>query len=317
MNIQVDANGKLRHLLTIEGINRQHILALIERAKTFLVGKDLVRDPKPTLDNKIIANLFFEPSTRTRCSFELAAKRLGATVINVDVIKSSVTKGEALLDTAKTLLAMGVDGLVIRHYQELAPEKIARELMREIAIINAGDGQHAHPTQALLDMMTIQLNKGEFEHLSVAIVGDIAHSRVARSDVQALATLGVNDIRIVGPESLIPEDIAQFNANVFHSLEEGIRDADVVIALRIQHERIQTVLTMSDKDYFQRFGLNKNTLGYAKPDALIMHPGPINRDVEIATEVADGPRSLILDQVRNGVAMRMAVMETLLARRET
>lgn len=313
MNIQIDSKGKIRHFLSIDGINRGHLLELMATAQGFLTADgDIIHAPT-VLAGKTIANLFFEPSTRTRCSFEIAAKNLGAQVINFTSATSSLKKGESLSDTVQTLVAMGVDALVIRHQESRAPEKIARNLLRDIPVINAGDGIHAHPSQALLDMLTISRHKANFRDLSVAIIGDISHSRVARSDVQALMTLEVSDIRLVGPHKLIPNDLAQLGLPIYTQLEKGVRDVDVIICLRIQHERMQDELDMSATDYYQQFGLTKRSLGFAKPNAIVMHPMPMNRGVEIESAVADGDRSVIFEQVRNGIVARMAILQTLLA----
>ena len=247
-------------------------------------------------------------STRTRTTFEIAAKRLSADVFNLDIARSSTAKGETLLDTIANLSAMAADIFVVRHSESGAPYLIARNVAPHVHVINAGDGRHAHPTQGLLDMLTIRHHKGGFENLRVAIVGDVLHSRVARSDIHALLTLGCPEVRVVGPQTLVPANLAGMGVRVFHSLTEGIKDCDVVIALRLQNERMSGALLPSSQEYFKRFGITTEKLQYAKPDAIVMHPGPINRGVEIDSAVADGPHSVILQQVTFGIAVRMAAM---------
>lgn len=272
-------------------------------------------DPNPILKNKVIANLFAENSTRTRCSFEIGAQKLGAYVLNFDTTSSSIQKGESLLDTVDNLAAMGVNLFVVRHSEVGMPAKLAEHLGIRAAVINAGDGTNEHPTQAMLDMLTIHRHKANFSKLSVAIVGDIQHSRVARSVCFALNTLGVSDIRLVGPLLLLPEKTALPSPHIqlHHHLSQGIADADVIMMLRIQHERFQQNETAFNlNEYIANYGLNAEALKQAKPDAIVMHPGPINRGVEITSEVADGPQSVILEQPKLGVAMRMAIMENAL-----
>ncbi|AFJ03090.1 Aspartate carbamoyltransferase [Methylophaga frappieri] len=262
----------------------------------------------PLLRGKTIINLFFENSTRTRSTFELAAKRLSADVMNFNISTSATAKGESLLDTLHNLEAMHTDMFVVRHNQSGAAEFIAQHVAPHVSVINAGDGCHAHPTQAMLDMFTIRRHKGQFADLRVAIVGDILHSRVARSQIQALATLGVGEIRVIGPQTLLPRDCQTMGVHVFHDLASGLEGVDVVIMLRLQLERMQGALLPSAREYYRCFGLTAEKLRHAKPDAIVMHPGPINRGVEIASAVADGPQSVILEQVTHGIAIRMAVM---------
>jgi aspartate carbamoyltransferase catalytic subunit len=262
----------------------------------------------PLLRGKSVFNLFFENSTRTRTTFEIAAKRLSADVINLDIARSSTAKGESLLDTIANLSAMHADMFVVRHAESGAPYLIAQHVAPHVHVVNAGDGRHAHPTQGLLDMYTIRHFKGDFTGLTVAIVGDIVHSRVARSDIHALTTLGVPEIRAVGPKTLVPNDLAAMGVRVCHDMAEGIRDADVIIMLRLQNERMSGAMLPSAGEFFKSFGLTPEKLALARPDAIVMHPGPINRGVEIDSAVADGDHSVILPQVTFGIAVRMAVM---------
>jgi aspartate carbamoyltransferase catalytic subunit len=255
--------------------------------------------------------LFFEPSTRTRTTFEIAAKRLSADVVNLNIATSSQTKGETLLDTVANLTAMHADMFVVRHAQSGAAHLIARHVGPHIHVINAGDGRHAHPTQALLDMFTIRHYKGDFTHLRVAIVGDILHSRVARSEIHALTTLGVPEVRVIGPRTLLPRFVETLGVQVFHDMEAGLRDVDVVVMLRLQNERMNGALLPSAGEFFKHYGLTLEKLARAKPDAIVMHPGPMNRGVEIDSAVADGRQSVILPQVTFGIAVRMAVMAIL------
>lgn len=308
MNHQLTESGHLRHFLSIEGLNKALLTEIMDRAEQFSSITNRQVKKVPLLRGKTIVNLFFENSTRTRTTFELAAKRLSADVMNLNINTSSASKGESLLDTLHNLQAMHSDMFVVRHNQSGAAEFIAQNVAPHVSVVNAGDGCHAHPTQAMLDMFTIRRHKGEFEQLSVAIVGDILHSRVARSQIQALATLGVKDIRVVGPKTLLPSDCDSLGVNVFHDMESGLDNVDVVITLRLQFERMQGALLPSAAEYFECYGLTDKTLSYAKPDAIVMHPGPINRGVEIASTVADGPQSVILEQVTHGIAVRMAVM---------
>jgi aspartate carbamoyltransferase catalytic subunit len=312
---QLNEHGELRHLLTIEGLSRDMIHHILDTAATFVGVSD--RDVKkvPLLRGVSVFNLFFENSTRTRTTFEIAAKRLSADVVNLNINTSSASKGESLLDTIDNLVAMHADMFVVRHAQSGAPFLIAEHINRtrgsEVHVINAGDGRHAHPTQGLLDMYTIRHFKKDFTQLRVAIVGDVLHSRVARSDIAALTTLGVPELRVIGPRTLLPGGIEQMGARVFTDMREGLRDVDVIIMLRLQNERMRGALLPSAQEYFKHYGLTEEKLALARPDAIVMHPGPMNRGVEIASSVADGPQAVILDQVTFGIAVRMAVMSIL------
>ncbi|HQT60559.1 MAG TPA: aspartate carbamoyltransferase catalytic subunit [Acidiphilium sp.] len=298
-----------RHLLGIEGLHPRDISALLDLAESYVLLNRSGKTRRDVLRGRTLINLFFEDSTRTRTSFELAGKRLGADVINMSVSTSSVSKGETLLDTAATLNAMNCDLLVVRHKASGAPALLAQKV--DAAVINAGDGMHEHPTQALLDALTIRRNKGTLAGLTVAICGDIAHSRVARSNLLLLTAMG-SRVRVVGPPTLIPSGIDQFGATVFHDMREGLRDADIVMALRLQTERMSAGLIPSAREFFTFYGLDAAKLAVAKPDALVMHPGPMNRGVEIDSQVADDPtRSVIREQVEMGVAIRMAVLDVL------
>ena len=310
-NPQLNAHGELIHLLSIEGLPRAVIHHILDTAGTFLSVND--RDVKkvPLLRGKSVFNLFFENSTRTRTTFEIAAKRLSADVINLDIAKSSAAKGESLLDTIANLSAMHADMFVVRHGESGAPYLIAQHCAPHVHVVNAGDGRHAHPTQGLLDMYTIRHFKKDFSNLTVAIVGDILHSRVARSDIHALTTLGVPEIRAVGPKTLVPGDLSEMGVRVCHDMAEGIRGADVIIMLRLQNERMSGAMLPSAGEFFKNYGLTDEKLALAKPDAIVMHPGPINRGVEIDSSVADGKQSVILPQVTFGIAVRMAVMSTI------
>ncbi len=313
-NLQLDEHGRLRHLLTIEGLKRQQIVDILDTAESFItVGDQQVRKV-PLLRGKTIVNLFFEASTRTLTTFELAAKRLSADVLKININTSATVKGESLLDMLQNLEAMQCDMFVVRHGDSGAAHLIAQHVAPHISVINAGDGRHAHPTQALLDIFTIRRHKGEFAPLTVAIVGDIMHSRVARSQIHALTTLGISDLRVIAPKTLIPAQVEGLGVHVYHDMKEGLHIADVVIMLRLQKERMQGALLPSEQEYFQGYGLTEEKLAVAKTDVMVMHPGPINRGVEIDSEVADGPRSVILEQVSNGIAVRMAVMSMVLGR---
>ena len=306
--LQVDAHGRLKHFLTIDGLPRELLVNILDTAESFAgVGERAVKKV-PLLRGKTIVNLFFEPSTRTRTTFELAAKRLSADVLNINASTSSTTKGESLLDTLRTLEAMHCDMFVVRHSQSGAAHFIAQHAAPHISVINGGDGRHAHPTQAMLDMFTIRRHKGDFGSLKVAIVGDVAHSRVARSLIHALTTLGAAQVRIVAPRTLVPPGLESLGVTVHHHLREGLAGADVVILLRLQNERMQGALLPSSHEYFQYYGVTEEKLAVADPDAIVMHPGPLNRGVEIDSDVADGSRSVILRQVSYGIAIRMAVM---------
>jgi len=307
-SMQLTKDGRLQHFLTIEGLSAPLLTEILDVAESFTtVAAQPVRKV-PLLRGKTIFNLFFEPSTRTRTSFELAAKRLSADVMNMNISTSATTKGESLLDTLRNLEAMHADMFIVRHSQSGAAQLIAQHVAPHISVLNAGDGRHAHPTQAMLDIFTIRQRKGDLNKLSVAIVGDILHSRVARSQIHALNVLNTREIRVVAPKTLLPKDVEQLGVQVFHSLNEGIRDVDVVIMLRLQKERMDGALLPSENEYYRLYGLTQDRLDHAHPDAMVMHPGPANRGVEIASDVADGPQSVILQQVSNGVAIRMALM---------
>jgi len=307
-SIQLDNQGRLKHFLGIEGLKRALLIEILDTAASFIsVGEKAVKKA-PLLRGKTIINLFFEHSTRTRTTFELAAKRLSADVLNFNISTSSSSKGENLIDMLRNLEAMHCDMFVVRHNAAGAPLFMAQHVAPHISIINAGDGQHEHPTQAMLDMYTIRQHKGDFAPLRVAIVGDILHSRVARSDIHALTTLGVSEVRVVGPKTLMPKGVEALGTQVFHNLKAGLREVDVIIMLRLQRERMQGALLPSAHEYFQYYGLTEEVLKVAHPDAIVMHPGPINRGVEIDSSIADCKRSVILQQVSNGIAIRMAVM---------
>lgn len=316
-NLQVDPQGHLRHFLTIEGLSRQLLTDIIDTAESFSGVTEQTVKKVPLLRGKTIVNLFFEASTRTRTTFELAAKRLSADVLNLNIPASSATKGETLLDTLRNLEAMHCDMFVVRHADSGAAHFIAKHVAPHISVINGGDGRHAHPTQAMLDMFTIRRHKGAFAPLRVAIVGDILHSRVARSEIHALNTLGVSEVRVVAPKTLLPARPETLGVHPYYDLREGIRDVDVIMMLRLQNERMTGALLPSTHEYFKLYGLTEEKLAYAKPDAIVMHPGPINRGVEMDSEVADGPRSVILQQVTHGIAVRMAVISMLLSGRVT
>ena len=303
----------LQHLLEIEGLSKDLIIKVFDMAETFL--KTSQRDVRnvPILRGKTVCNLFFENSTRTRTTFEIAAKRLSADVINLDISSSSQSKGESIIDMVNNLIAMSADIFVIRHSKPGIPKFIADNIDKSVHVINAGDGNNAHPTQGLLDAFTIRKYKKNFTELKVAIVGDILHSRVARSEIQALSILGVPEIRLVGPEELIPKDIGGIKVKPYFTMEEGLKDVDVIMMLRLQKERMDGGIPTKE-EYFKNFGLNKKLVKIAKKDAIIMHPGPINRGVEIESEVADSKQSVILSQVTYGIAIRMAIMTMLIGK---
>ncbi len=307
-NIQLNQEGKLKHFLTIDGLDSSLLTDILDTAESFTGVSERTVKKVPLLRGKVICNLFFENSTRTRTTFELAAKRLSADVLNLNVSTSSTAKGETLLDTLRNLEAMHVDMFVVRHTDSGAAHFIAQHAAPHVSVINAGDGRHSHPTQAMLDMFTIRRHKQDFTGLRVAIVGDIQHSRVARSQILALNTLGTSEVRVIAPRTLLPAAVRSLGVHVYHDLKQGIRDVDVIIMLRLQKERMRGALLHSEHEYFQLFGLTEERLQIAKPDAIVMHPGPINRGVEMDTQVADGPRSVILQQVSFGIAVRMAVM---------
>lgn len=307
-SLQLTPNGQLRHFLSLDGLPRNLLNEILDTADSFLeVGARSVKKV-PLLRGKTVCNVFFENSTRTRTTFELAAMRLSADVITLNVSTSSTSKGETLFDTLRNLEAMAADMFVVRHADSGAAHFIARHVCPEIAIINGGDGRHAHPTQGMLDMLAIRRHKGDFRELSVAIVGDILHSRVARSDILALQTLGCSDIRLVAPKTLLPVGLEKEGIRIFNHMDKGLAGVDVIIMLRLQRERMQGGLLPSQGEYFRQYGLTPQRLNLAAPDAIVMHPGPINRGVEIDSSVADGPQAVILNQVTYGIAIRMAVM---------
>ncbi len=308
INLQLNKEGFLKHFLTIEGLSREILTEILNTAESFASMTEQQVKKVPLLRGKTIVNLFFENSTRTRTTFELAAKRLSADVLNINIATSATSKGESLLDTIRNLEAMHVDMFVVRHAISGAGHFIAQHTAPHISVINAGDGQHAHPTQAMLDMFTIRQHKQDFSNLKVAIIGDILHSRVARSQIQALNTLGAKEIRVVAPKTLLPSHVESLGVTAFNDIEEGLQDLDVIIMVRLQKERMTSAFLPSEREYFKCFGLTEERLQLAKPNAIIMHPGPINRGVEIESSIADGPQSVILQQVRNGVAVRMAIM---------
>jgi aspartate carbamoyltransferase catalytic subunit len=318
-NPQINRHGELQHLITLEGLPREIIAAILDTAEPFAEVAEREVKKVPLLRGKSVFNLFFENSTRTRTTFEIAAKRLSADVINLNINTSSAAKGESLLDTVDNLAAMQADMFVVRHASSGAPFLIAQHLAAtgqdHIRVINAGDGRHAHPTQGLLDMYTIRHYKKDFTKLTVAVVGDILHSRVARSQLHALHALGVPDVRVVAPKTLMPGGVAGMagagRLRVFHDMREGLKGADVVMMLRLQNERMLGALLPSPQEYFKYYGLTPDKLALAKPDAIVMHPGPMNRGIEIDSAVADGSHSVILPQVTFGIAVRMAVMSML------
>ena len=320
MTLQLDSDGHLRHLLTLEGLPKETLCRLLDRAgqiRDAALGRAHKRN---SLLGTTICTLFFEPSTRTRSSFHIAAQRLGADVINFDASTSSARKGETALDTLRNLEAMGVRGFIVRHPEDGAAEALAMQAGEGTTVINAGDGRSAHPTQGLLDALTLRQAKGaDFSKLKVLIVGDVKHSRVARSDLHALRTLGTGEIRVCGPASLLPDDATLEGCTTGEDFDAMLEGADAVMMLRLQRERMEEGLVASLDDYHARYGLTAERLRRAASDAVVLHPGPINRGVEITDEVADGPQSLVLRQVSNGVAIRMAVLESLLAqeRRES
>jgi len=312
-NVQQIEQGRLRHLLTLDGLPRDRIVRLLDRAEEMRGTSRSGARPLDLLAGRTVINLFFEPSTRTRTSFDLAAKRLGAQVINFDIASSSTTKGESLLDTVHTLEAMHCDAFVVRHRESGTPAYIARHLRSPAAVLNAGDGNHAHPTQGLLDALTLRRHVTDFSALRVVICGDIRHSRVARSDMQVLRALGVRDLRLCAPAQLLPQPGEFADCRVFDDFDAALEGANVAIMLRLQKERIEAAAIPSEAEYFERYGLSAQRLRRAAAGCLVMHPGPMNRGVEIASEVADGAQSLILEQVANGVFVRMAVLAELLA----
>ncbi|HPI59125.1 aspartate carbamoyltransferase catalytic subunit [Zoogloea sp.] len=314
-NPQLNKHGELQHLLTLDGLPRGIITQILDTAAPFTEVAEREVKKLPLLRGKSVFNLFFENSTRTRTTFEIAAKRLSADVINLNVATSSTKKGETLLDTVDNLCAMHADMFVVRHESSGAPHLIAQHLQNtgrdHIHVVNAGDGRHAHPTQGLLDMYTIRHYKKEFHNLTVAIVGDVLHSRVARSQIAALTTLGVPEVRVIGPRTLLPTDVEKMGVRYCATMEEGLKGVDVVMMLRLQNERMNGALLPSPQEFFKVWGLTADKLALAKPDAIVMHPGPMNRGVEIDSAVADGSQAVILPQVTFGIAVRMAVMSML------
>lgn len=306
---QLDSQGRLRHFIDIDGLSRDILVRIMDTAESFAsVGAQTVKKV-PLLRGKTITNLFFENSTRTLTTFELAAKRLSADVLNLNIRTSSTAKGETLLDTIRNLEAMHVDMFVVRHADSGAAHFIAQHCAPHISVLNAGDGRHAHPTQAMLDMFTLRRAKGaDFSRLKLAIVGDILHSRVARSQIAALRTLGAGEIRVVAPRTLLPTHVESLGAVPYTDLDAGLDGVDAILMLRLQKERMSGAFLPSISEYFRCFGLTEQRLARAKPDAIVLHPGPINRGIEIDSAVADGPRSVILQQVTHGIAVRMAVM---------
>ena len=310
-NPQLDTDGHLRHLLSIEGLPKRILNQILDTAESFVGVAEREVKKVPLLRGKTVCNLFFENSTRTRTTFEIAAKRLSADVISLNVNTSSQSKGETILDTVDNLIAMHADMFVVRHSQSGAAHFIAKHVPDHIHVVNAGDGRHSHPTQGLLDVFTIRKFKPDLHNLRVAIVGDILHSRVARSEIHALTTLGVPEVRVIAPKTLLPAHVEKLGVHVFHDMKAGLKDVDVVMMLRLQNERMNGALLPSAQEYFKTYGLTQEKLELAKPDAIVLHPGPMNRGVEIDSSVADGKQSVILPQVTYGIAIRMAVMAML------
>lgn len=312
---QLGANGTLRHLLDLDSLDAGMLTRILDAAEGFTGVNDRSIRKVPLLRGKTVANLFFENSTRTRTAFELAATRLSADILNVDLVTSSTSKGESLLDTLRVLEALQCDLFVVRHGDSGAAHFIARHVGDTITVVNGGDGRHAHPTQGLLDMFTIRRHKGSFDSLIVVVIGDIRHSRVARSDIAALVTLGVAEVRVVGPRTLLPNALETLGVQVFDNVDTALEGADVIMGLRLQKERMLGATVPSSGEFYRTFGLSPERLARARPDALVMHPGPTNRGVEIAADVADGPQSVILEQVTWGIAVRMAVMSMIIGDR--
>ncbi len=310
-NPQLNDKGDLQHLLSLEGLPAAIVTRILDTAASFVSVTEREVKKVPLLRGKSVFNLFFENSTRTRTTFEIAAKRLSADVINLNINTSSATKGESLLDTVDNLSAMHADMFVVRHAQSGAPHMIARHVASHLHVINAGDGRHAHPTQGLLDLYTIRHYKKDFRSLAVAIVGDVLHSRVARSLIHGLTTLGTPDVRVIGPQTLMPAAVEQMGVKYHRDMAEGLRDVDVIVMLRLQNERMSGPLLPSAQEFNKVYGLTPEKLARAKPGAIVMHPGPMNRGVEIDSAVADGVQSVILPQVTFGIAVRMAVMSIL------
>ncbi|MDP3088206.1 MAG: aspartate carbamoyltransferase catalytic subunit [Methylotenera sp.] len=310
-NPQLDADGRLCHLLSIEGLPKKILNQILDTAESFVGVAEREVKKVPLLRGKTVCNLFFENSTRTRTTFEIAAKRLSADVISLNVNTSSQSKGETILDTVDNLIAMHADMFVVRHSQSGAAHFIAKHVPNHIHVINAGDGRHSHPTQGLLDIFTIRRYKPDLHNLRVAIVGDVLHSRVARSEIHALTTLGVPEVRVIAPKTLLPAQVEKLGVHVFHDMKAGLKDVDVVMMLRLQNERMNGAMLPSAQEYFKTYGLTQDKLNLARPDAIVLHPGPMNRGVEIDSSVADGAQSVILPQVTYGIAIRMAVMAML------
>jgi aspartate carbamoyltransferase catalytic subunit len=310
-NPQLNKNGELHHLLSLEGLPTDVLKQILDTAESFVGVTQREVKKVPLLRGKAVFNLFFEASTRTRTTFEIAAKRLSADVINLAINVSSQSKGETVLDTVANLAAMQADMFIVRHAASGAPYLIAKHVAPDIHVVNAGDGRHAHPTQGLLDMYTIRHYKGDFTKLRVAIVGDILHSRVARSQIHALTTLGCPEIRVIGPKTLLPSHVDRLGVQVHADMRQGLKDVDVVMMLRLQNERMKGALLPSAQEFYKYYGLTEDKLALAKPDAIVLHPGPMNRGVEIDSSVADGRQSVILPQVTFGIAIRMAVMSIL------
>jgi len=310
-NPQLNQDGDLRHLLSVEGLPKKVLTQILDTAESFVGVAERDIKKVPLLRGKTVCNLFFENSTRTRTTFEIAAKRLSADVINLNVNTSSQSKGESILDTIDNLIAMHADMFVVRHNQSGAAHLIAKHLPENISVVNAGDGRHSHPTQGLLDAFTIRRHKPEMHNLRIAIIGDVLHSRVARSEIHALTTLGVPEIRVIAPKTLLPANVEKLGVRVYHDMHAGLKDVDVVMMLRLQNERMSGAMLPSSQEYFKTFGLSPEKLSNAKADAIVMHPGPMNRGVEIDSRVADGNQSVILPQVTYGIAIRMAVMAML------
>ena len=308
LNLQLDKNGRLRHFLSIEGLNQSILTEILDTAESFTSVADRTIKKVPILRGITVANLFFEASTRTRSTFELAEQRLSADILSLNVSTSATVKGESLLDTLQNLEAMQIDMFVIRHQDSGSAHFFAQHVRPGVSVLNAGDGQHEHPTQAMLDMYTIRHYKKDFSSLRVAIVGDILHSRVARSQIHALNLLNTAEIRVIAPRTLLPVAAESLGVSVYEDLESGLKDVDVVIMLRLQKERMRGALLPSEKEYFRKYGLSQERLQLARPDAIVMHPGPANRGVEIESSVMDGNQSVILQQVSFGISVRMAVM---------
>jgi len=307
---------KLHHFLSIDGLDKATLTHILDTAEGFTSVNDKSIKNVPLLRGKTVANLFFENSTRTRTAFELAAKRLSADILNIDLVSSSTKKGESLLDTLRVLESLQSDMFVVRHSDSGAADFIARHVAPTINVVNGGDGQHAHPTQAMLDMFTIRRHKGAFENLTVVIIGDIKHSRVARSGIAALVALGAKEIRVVGPQTLMPADVESLGVKFYRDIDKALIDADVVMGLRLQNERMTSATIPSTGEFFKTYGITPERMRLAKPDAIVMHPGPTNRGVEIEASVADGEQSVILQQVTYGIAVRMAVMSIIMGHGE-